>query len=291
MRNGVSAACAGAFLCTAAAPADTSAEYRVHAAPVQLALPNSGAEGTRTHGVGDYVLDVPLLWEEAGTLREPVRVEVDGAVQEFAAGTVLPLHLIGPAKGDPVRAFCTPRRAAERAFERGTMSFLFGPQSALRGAVRRANDRQTCMIDSDADGRVDSSVILGDGPPEARRPRPLAPAAVDRSENQPIGNEDRLRLKLTRLDRRGRWAEFELEIQQQGRLRAFDLLAGEWGSSNRISRVPADSEGVLHGDIAGTVFSVLAVDGAARSAQIRWSTKPARNLVVAIPESVQIVRR
>lgn len=285
------AACAGALLCTAAAAPEAAGEYRVHVAPVQLAMPNSAVEGTRTHGLNDYVLDVPLLWAEAGTLREAVRVEADGSVQELAAGTVLPLHLIGPEGGDPVRAFCTPRQAAERAFERGTLAVLFGERSALRGVLRRANDRQTCLIDSDADGRVDSSVILGEGPPEARRPRPLSPAPIELSELQPIGGEDRLRIKLTRLDRRGRWAEFELEIRQQGRRRGFDQIGGPWGSSSRISRIDTAAEGGAAGNLAGTVFSVVAVDGAARTAQIRWSEKPPRDLRVAIPDTVQVVVR
>ena len=119
----------------------------------------------------------------------------------------------------------------------------------------------------------------------------MPPAAFEVAELQPIGPQDRLRIKLIRVDRRGRWAEFELQIEQQGDLRSFDVMSGPWGSTNRITRVPAGSDAQLTGNIAGTLFSLVAVDGAARTAEIRWSDKPARDLPVVIPDALRVVVR
>jgi hypothetical protein len=291
VRNAIAAVLAVSGLAAPVAAADAPGEYRVRRDAVQLALPNRGVEGTRTHNVREFVLDVPLLWAAAATLREPARIEADGETQELPIGTVLPLQMIGPAGVDPIAAYCTPRRAAERAAERGIAGALLGGGSLWRGMIRRATDRQACLIDTDRDGRVDSSVIVGEGSPEARRPRPTAPAAVEVAALQPIGEQDRLRIKLVRVDRRGRWADFELEIEQQGHRRRFDLIGGSWGSSNRQARILTGGDVVQPGDMVGTLFHVLAVDPAARTAQIRWSDKRDVDLPVVIPDSLRIVTR
>lgn len=291
MKIAIAAALTAASIAAPAPAAEATGEYRVRAAAIQLAMPNRVAEGTRRHAVRDIVLDVPLLWAGAATLREPVRIEGHGEAQELPAGTVLPMQMIGPSGAEPVPAFCTPRRAAERAAERGALGALLGGGSLWRGIIRRATDRQACVIDADGDGRVESSVILGDGPPEARRPRPLAPAAVELAQLQPIGERDRFRIKLVRVDGRGRWAEFELQIEQQGDLRRFDEMSGRWGRTTRITRVRATPDGAGTGNIAGTLFNLVSADGAARSAEIRWSEKPARDLAIVIPDALQIVVR
>jgi hypothetical protein len=289
---GFAAALTAAFA-SAPAPsaADTGGEYRVQVAAVQLALPNRAERAPRTIRVGETILDVPLLWAVAATLREPARIEADGQVQELPAGTVLPMQVIGPERGERVAAFCTPRRAAERAADRGVLGVLLGGGSLWRGMIRRATDRQACLIDADGDGRAESSVILGDGSPAARRPRAVAPVAVETAELQPIGPEDRLRLKLTRVARRGGWADVELDIEQQGHRRSFDEISGPWGRSLRITRIPLVAAEPRTTSIVGAAFRIAAIDGTARTASIEWSDKPADDTAILIPDALRIVIR
>lgn len=275
----------------APAPAESGGEYRARAPAVQLALPNRVAEGSRTHNLHDVILDAPLLWAATATLREPVQVVADGATQELPAGTVLPMQLIGPADAQPIVAFCTPRRPSERAADRGVLGAVFDSGTLVRGIIRRATNRQVCLIDNDGDGDAESSVIIGDGSPAARRPREVAGAAYDFAELQPVGAEDRLRIKLQRIDRRGRWAEFELQIEQQGDRRRFDVLSGAWGSSNRITRVPVGADGEHSAHIVSTMFSVTAIDGTARTAEIAWSNSAPRDVPIVIPDRLQYIVR
>jgi hypothetical protein len=275
-------------LLAAAAPAATEG-YSVQSAAVQLALPNSGPRGVKDYRVGEAILELPLLWSAAATLREPATIEADGKSQQLDAGSVLPRQLLAARGTTPIAAYCTPRQAAERSAERGALGILLGGGSLWRKAIRSATDRQACLIDTDADGRADHSVIVGDGSPEARTPRPISPLALQVAELVPISGQDRLRIKLLRVSPKAGFAEFEIDIVQQGKERVFDVIGGPWGSASRVTRVDFKASGPAPVSMLGADFSLVALDGAERRARIEWLEGVERDRPVIIPDALHVV--
>lgn len=259
----------------------------------QIVLPNSGPRVARSYHVGDAVLELPLRWASAATLGQAATIEVDGASEQLPAGTVLALQQLAEAGGPSVRAYCTPRRAAERATDRGLLAApLF--RLTLRPILRSSTDRQLCLIDSDGDGRADRGLVVGDGSPEARTPHGIAPVPLDVADLVPSSGQDRVRIVLTRVHSRGEWAEFEIQIQQQGHNRFFETIGGPWGSSTRVSRVAiaAKSPGApTEASILGADFAILAIDPQGRSARIQWPDAADANRSVTIPDGLRIIYR
>jgi hypothetical protein len=276
------------LLMSLAVPA-VAGPYAVQTTAVQLAFPNSGPRVAQDYLVGDAILDVPLLWLSAATLRAPVAIAADGEAEFLPAGTVLPLHVLAEAGGSPVRAYCTPRRAAERAADRGMLRGLLGSGTLWRGLIRGATDRQLCLIDSDGDGGADQSVVVGDGSREARTPRTIPPVPIETADLVRVSDQDRLRIVVTRLGRRNDWADFELEIVQQGHKRVFDTFSGTWGSSSRVTRIPMGPESPGVASIAGADFSILSVDRANRSLRLQWAEGAEASRPVVIPDGLRVV--
>lgn len=257
----------------------------VRQSAIQLAQPNSGPRGAQDYRVGDMVLDLPLFWANAATLRDEASVQTEEAPERLAAGTVLPMQMLAERGGAPLRAYCTPRRGAERAADRGVLGALPNIGWWVRRVVRSATDRQLCLIDSDGDGRADQSLVVGDGPPAMRTPRAIAPVAIDIADLVPISNNDRLQLQLTRVGRD--WAELTLIIVQEGHPRRFDEMSGHWGNSLRVSRVTQGGPG----SILGADFSLLTVDRDNRTARIEWPAGVDPRHIAIIPDRLDLVRR
>lgn len=257
----------------------------VRQSAIQLALPNSGPRGVQDYRVGDMVLDLPLFWANAATLRGEANVQTDEALEHLAAGTVLPMQMLAESGGVPLRAYCTPRRGAERAADRGVLGQLPALGWWVRRAVRAATDRQLCLIDSDGDGRADQSLVVGDGPPAMRTPHAIAPVAIDTADLVPISSDDRVQLQLTRVGRD--WAELTLIILQEGDPRRFDEVSGHWGSSLRVSRVTEGGPA----SILGADFSLLTVDRDNRTARIEWPAGVDPRQFAIIPDRLDLVTR
>jgi hypothetical protein len=277
-------------LCAILALAATSAAagpYTVQQTAIQLALPNSGPRGAHDYHNGDRVLDVPLLWAAAATLRAPATVLADGASEQLPAGKVLPMQMLVEGNGVAIPAFCTPRRAGERFAERRASGVL--GLAVVRSLIRGWTDRQTCLIDSDQDGRADLSLIVGDGSAEARTPRAIEPVPIEVAELVPISDQDRVTIVLSGTGRD--WAEFTLNIVQQGHARNFDSISGHWGSSMRTTRVrlsPGRSQAV---SIMGAAFWLTGVDKPSRAARILWETNVDTRLYAVVPDGLRVVSR
>ena len=279
--------CAASIACSGPAQAGPLSPKSV---ALQVVLPNTGPRVTQTYRVGEAILDLPLHWPAAATLGAAATIDLDGESAQLPAGTVLPFQPLSEADGSSIGAYCTPRRAAERATDSG---FLAAPlfRMVLRPILRSATDRQLCLIDSDADGRADLGLVVGDGSPAARTPHPIAPVPLAIGEMVPSSGADRVRIVLTRVQSRGRWAEFEIRIEQQGGDRNFTDIAGQWGSSTKITRMMMDAQPPDGTSILGADFVILGVDPRARSVQIRWPDAADRSVLVAIPDALQIVYR
>lgn len=275
-----------------APPVPASAQTNAHAvrqtAP-QIAFPGEGATGEpRTVRVGETVLKVPLLWVRAARLEAATSVQGDKGPETIAAGTVLPLHLLSDAAGQPVEAYCTPRRAAERATDKGIGAALFGGGKLWRKMIASATDRQLCLLDADGDARAEASLVIGDGPPQARTPRPIAPAALAVAELAPIGTGDHIALVLDRVSGRGDVLTFRMDVVQGGETRAFDSFSGPWGQSTRHTRVKR-AGAATDTVILGTRLTIASADGAAKTALI--ARQPGPGHFVAVPDALSIVMR
>ena len=271
-----------AIALAAAAPAPAG-PHEVLTPAVQLALPMDIPAGERSYRVGDTVLDLPLRWLAAATLTEAVTVEADGRSERLAAGTVLPFQFLSDsAGGPPVRAYCTVRRATERGIERaGFGGTLLG--SLTRRVVQSTTDRQLCLLDSDQDGRVDQSLVVNDGSPEARTPRAIAPAGVTVASLQPISGQNRLWLELSDVKRRGNGIHLRLHVEQLGHERVFDTLSGPWGSIGRFPWLQFDAGVPTDISLLGATMSVTGIDGPGRAVRLRWTghDDPSRAVIIS----------
>lgn len=262
---------------------------KVRQSEIQFARPNSGARGVHDYNKGQVILDVPLRWAAAAILRDAVSFNADGKSESIAAGTVLPLVLLSDASGTQVKAYCTSRRAAERAADRGALGVLLGGGSLWRSMIRSATDRQLCLIDSDGDARADQGLVVSDGSPVARTPQSIAPAAMELVDAAPISREDSARIALTGIGRN--WAEFTLTVTQQGSPRRFDTISGGWGTSSRVTRIKLPEKGAKSASIFGADFSILAIDDPSQTARLEWPENADANRLVVIPDKLQLQYR
>ena len=280
---GLARACVIALAISSSAMA--AGPMKVRQSDIQFAFPNSGERGVQVFNKGQVILDVPLRWSAAATVRDAVTFSADGKSETIAAGTALPLLVLGDESGSQVTAYCTPRRAAERSAERGGLGMLLGGGSLWRGMIRSATDRQLCLIDADGDGRADQAALVNDGSPTARTPQPIAPVAITIVEGAPISRDDSARIAVSGIGRN--WAEFTLTVTQQGYPRRFDSIAGAWGTSSRVTRIKLPENGAKSASIFGADFSILAVDPVRQTARIEWTASADQHLIVVIPDKLR----
>jgi len=271
---------AGAFL-IAAMPA--AAQYRPAAAAVQLAMPTDVPTEDRTYRKNEALLDLPLLWARAATLQEAVTVEADGQGQQLAAGTVLGAQNLYSASGsDVLHAFCTPRRAAERALDSGRDYWL------ARALLRGMTDRQICLVDTDYDGRFDQSLLVNAGPVEARVPHPIAPVAMTVAELVPISARDRIWVELVGVDRQGRSLTLSIHVEQQGHDRLFSRFGGRWGEVEQRPRLRLTPDGPNEFNVMGATLHISAIDGAARTVRLRWTGHNDLTRAIVVPDQTSV---
>jgi hypothetical protein len=283
------AACLPAAI-MAAAPA-LADPYSVRIPAIQLAVPAALPAQERNYRVGDTVLDLPLLWSSAATLLEPVTAEADGQSERLAAGTLLPVQRLASASHGPtVTAYCTVRRAAERAADRNVIGqALFG--ALTRRVVQSLTDRQLCLLDSDNDGRLDQSLVVGDGSPEARTPRAIAPAGMRVADLVPISSGNRIRLELTGVGRRGDSLNFLVHIEQEGHDRVFDIFGGSWGQVERRPRLRFGRGMPAEANMLGATLHVSNIDGPGRSVRLRWTGHADPGRAIVVPDGLRYERR
>jgi len=280
MRSGKALHLAGlaGVLFFAAMPA--AAQYRPAAAAVQLAMPTDVPTEDRTYRKNEALLDLPLLWARAATLQEAVTVEADGQSQQLAAGTVLGAqNLYNPSGGDVLHAFCTPRRASERALDGGDRDYWLA-----RALLRGATDRQVCLVDSDYDGRFDQSLLVNAGPAEARVPHPIPPAAMTVAELVPMSARDRIWVELVGIDRQGRALTLSIHVEQQGHDRSFSRFGGRWGEVEQRPRLQLTPGRSNEFNVLGATLHVSAVDGAARTVRLRWTGHDDLTRAIVVPD-------
>ncbi len=288
VRTSMLAVAAGMLV--AATPPPLPAEYIILAPAVQIAMPNRIAPDERSYRKGEAVVDVPLLWRDAIRLDKDLDLTVDGSPEKVKAGTALPLHLVGAGiYGKPTPAYCTPRRAAENKSEKGALGILLGGGSLWRGVIRGATDRQLCLIDSDGDAQLDQWLLVGDGSDAARRPNAMPALAFTPQNNVPIGDKDRYTIFFNGASGSGKWAEFRLELMQQGGTRRFDTMSGPYGSFNRLERRSRPlAQWPLLTTAHGADFTIVSTDDGGKAARLvgHGSSDPDRQ--IEIPDAYRV---
>lgn len=287
-------AVATAMLC-AFASAETPAS-EVEAPPMkvaresaQLAYPNSAPRGEQTYHQGAVILTAPLMWEVGARLPQATTIHAGEDSENIPSGSVLQgMMLTETAAHRDEMAYCTPRNAAERKADSGVLGALLGGGSLWRSAIRGATDRQYCLIDSDDDGVADHSVELHAGSAAARTPVAIAPVTLDRGRMIPISDgDDRVQITLLDVSSKGTSAKFRIDIIQQGRGRAFDTIGG----TRRVTFVDTKHGLPARADIFHTLFDVVSLDGAGRTAVIRWPDDVDTKAVVPIEDGLHLVMR
>lgn len=233
-------------------------------------------KGEHEYKQGDYLLRVPLVWARAAVLSEAVTVTAGARSETIAAGSVLPEETLLEAENSKTffTAYCTPRKAAERVLDKGVGAALFGG-SLNRKLIRDMSDAQFCLADRDGDGRLEQSLLVGDGWGDARSPHSIAPVAYEKRDDAPISPNDEVRFHFAKAGRSE--VTFVLEILQQGKLRGFETIGGE----RRVRALPTGKSLPLRIGMYGTEFELVAYDTATKSVRIRWSEAvPAESRIV-----------
>jgi hypothetical protein len=278
-------------LCACAAPIASAqnaprAPIEITREAQQIALPNSLPRGDRSYKQGDPILTVPLVWEYGAILKDATTIRADGDIKDLPAGTVLQaMTLTETANSKQVAAYCTPRNAAERKADKGALGVLLGGGSVWRKVIRSETDRQYCLIDLDDDGIADQSVLINAGTHAARTPVATTPVHLDRQKMLPISDRDKMVIVLTEVSKDGLFANVRLDIIQQGEPRAFDTF----GNTLRVTRLGAKKQGFpVKAEILGARFSIVALDGATRTATVNWPQDADPALAIAISDGLQV---
>lgn len=281
----MAAVCASA---STSAQAPQIADFNIAREARQLAFLNSTPGGDHVYSKGDLLLDVPLVWELAAKLIDPVTIKAGSDSVTLAPGTTLQAVVLSKAGlSAPIKAYCTPRVAGERKADKGVLGAVLGGGSLWRGILRGATDRQYCLLDADDDGIADQSALIHAGTPEMRTPVPIAPTRLDRQANVPISDQDRLQIRIVDIPQSGKSITLWLDVIQQGSSRRFT----SFGTTNRLTSVSLKQPLPHMFEMLGARFEVLASGGPERKATIRQPDDADRNYFVAIPDALQIVMR
>lgn len=232
---------------------------------------------------GGVVFQAPSRWLLAGRLERDVTVTIADQQHVFLAAGVLPQLMFMPdgSQTSAEFAYCTPRNRGENSTRSGLGGALFGG-SLWDSLARSLTDTQFCLRDSDGDGLLDASLLLGEGENDFVRGPAIDPVAVISANEAEISAEDHVRIKLTSVGRNH--VEMALEIIQQGHNLDFTTLSSGPFFGSSLTRYRLTDAMPMQVDLFGIRFQITAFDRAANSATIRWSeiTKPAQ---VIIPDN------
>lgn len=181
-------------------------------------LPSDVASGERRVSENETFIEVPLRWVFSGKLAQDVDVVTPGGTVTLRAGDVLPEVLIpvnGRIEGGRT-LLCTRNKVIEKTKGEDP---LFGALGALSNSLR---DGQSCVEDTDKDGKVDRALVLAKGQAEIAA-APITPTAVTMLSNEVIpGSGDRLTIGLIAVGRTN--TTLWVNIFQRGKRRNFDTM-------------------------------------------------------------------
>jgi hypothetical protein len=230
----------------------------------------------------EVVLTIPLRWAFAGKLERDVEIVAGEHRATLRADELLPKVLI-PAPGKTSEGrflFCTRNRVTEKREGIGAIALLV---DSLRDSLR---DAQFCVEDTDADGKVDRSVVFGKAKTEIPG-ESFAPAAVTEFTNEVIpGGKDRVDITLDSVGKKR--TQLLINVWQNGGPRPFTemqsgrFFAKAWTVIEHKAAFPATTT------VLGIRFSVLAADAPANTATLKWDPAARPGEFVIIPRVTNV---
>lgn len=232
---------------------------------------------------GGVVFRAPARWLLAGHLERDVAVTIDDQEHVFLAADILPQLLFMPdgSQASAEFAYCTPRNRGENATRSGLGGALFGG-SLWDSLARSMTDTQFCLRDSDGDGQLDTSLLLGEGDNDFVRGPAIDPVAVISANEAEISADDEVRIKLTSVGRNH--VELALEIIQQGHNLDFTSMRSGQFFASSLTRYRLTDAMPMQVDMFGISFQITAFDRTANTATISWTESPKQTQVI-IPDN------
>lgn len=253
--------------------------------PPAIMMPGLIAPAQATVNEDDPVVELPLRWPEAIRLAQQVGI-LDGNDEIMVeAGTLLPKVQIGQGSG--ARAvFCTRRGGLSVQLPRAA---LF-PGGLLLGAYDSLVDGQTCLEDSDGDGRLDRVVLLGESGNLPRDAGSIEPVPFDVLRGEAIDlATDLLRISLRSV--RARTVRIEVNFVQKGARQTFDVLSSGPYTTTRFVELGYGEGGNGSTQIFGVDLRVIEADRRAGTALIAWAPVTGPNEIIVVPSQVSISSR
>lgn len=256
-------------------PTTASAETQLLEVPTRYLVIPPSESNLRHLKVGDTVLDVPLRWQSAAVLSQPVQIAADDRRENLKQGQALVETRL--LFDDPTFAqaatFCVPRLADPLRKSPLLGLGVFGAMLA-----RSTTDGQFCLVDRDRDGIANHSVLINAGSPAARTPVPIAKTHYVLTPGAAVSEGDSFTITYSG----GKY--FQLAVVQQGKARRFDTITFVGPSGRMRFNKTLSTEKMADGSIQvpapGVTFVARNYNKANKSIDILW---PAISQPIALP--------
>ncbi len=248
----------------------------------QVVRVNSGPRGEVTYRKGDDLVRLPLLWGNAAQIEAPVTFDFAGEKETIPANATLPLvqFRANGQQASTRKIYCTRSRITERIKSGGLMGIL---QSKL---INSLSDTQKCLEDTDNDGKLDRTLIIGEGDNDFTIGGPIAPLSFKTLGLAPIdGNGDYLELNLISVGKNK--VQIWLGITRQGKALQFQRISSGGITSQRFTTLKTDGAGTNSFQIFGVRMDIVSIDPVAKTATIKWPDDAPQDLVLAVPIDVR----
>lgn len=268
-----------------AAQDDEAEEAREFEQSARFVYARSGPAETRTYSDDENLFEGRMSWYFAGELAESRTVTFGQYQYGFGEGQVLPQIRIWPdgADSEPELIYCSPRRSADPVTAAMMGRIMAGPYGYSAGSSpvsNRSTERRFCLRDTDGDGLLDASLMLGKGDESFVPGDTVQPVGVAPADGARVTRDTEVRLGITRVSRRK--IRFQLSASERGM---------SVGYANFDAEVPRDDgredqDGRTYPvevDVFGMTFEVIGHDRREDTVTIRWP-EVSEPVQITVPE-------
>lgn len=274
-----------ALLLVASIQTATAAGVKWDQAP-QGFLANTGPRGTISYKVGNEpILRLPLVWTEAARIDAPVTFSFSGESVTIPAGTVLPaVTLTEPAApAMPRRLYCTPSKVKTRTRSGSLWAMM---QNKL---INSLSDSQKCLEDTDGDGKLDHTLMVGEGKDDLRPGSQIDAISFAKLSNAEIGPTDYVTLELA--SAKADSATIILRVYQGEKPLQFIRVSQGPYTAEAWTKYKSAESFNRPLELFGIRFEILSTDPGQKSATIRWPEDAPRDSLPLIPTDLYLVMR
>ncbi len=237
----------------------------------QLFFANELPSGTHTYAERDVLVRIPTRYLHAVRLLTDSSVEIGGARHQFRAGDVLPQVQFRPdgTEESTEIIFCTPRHHGANDMRSPAVRRLFGEQS------------QVCLQDTDGDGMMDTSLVVGSGQNDFTRGGAIVPVATELADDTAISDRDGVQLEVNMVGTQG--ADFKLQIERQGRRLPFDTVTSGAFAAQEHNLIMFQGDQPVNAQILSIMFQIVGFDAVASNVTVHW-VEVQKQIRVRIPD-------